>query len=118
LADAGSIAPSVPADADDTAKALHTLNLLGRNASPSRMISHFRNDNGFFRTYPAERNASFSANCNALSALLHSPNVGDYAADIVTNASFLCDLWWKGDIKDKWVGDALRFYAGASTDRP
>ncbi len=96
-------APCVPADADDTAKALLTLNLLKKQTSPESMINHFRSKYKHFLTYPGERDASFSANCNVLKALLESPDVNCYKAEVSSIASFLCDSWWSGAVKDKWV---------------
>ena len=98
------IVPSVLADADDSAKALLTLDLLGRDVLPDRMIDQFKSENGHFRTYPGERDASFSANCNVLIALLHSPNVEMYSSCISNIATFLSDAWWTGASRDKWVG--------------
>jgi aphidicolan-16beta-ol synthase/syn-copalyl-diphosphate synthase len=58
-----------------------------------------------FKTYSLERDPSFSANCNALLALLHRPNVLRFGGQIVKIVKFLCDYWWKsnGSITDKWV---------------
>ncbi|KAI0412420.1 ent-kaurene synthase [Xylaria grammica] len=56
----------VLADADDTAKIILTLTLLGRTPSPETMNSHFEADD-HFRTYIYEANGSFSTNCNNLS---------------------------------------------------
>jgi len=67
------------------------------------MIDCFKNDVNHFKTFSGERNSSFSANCNALNALLHSPDVNQYTAVIVSSANFLCDLWWSGEVSDKWV---------------
>ena len=91
------------ADADDSAKAILTLNLLGRQANAKSLTEHFRSKNGHFCTYPGERDASFSANCNVLRALLETPQVQDHAADITSILTFLCETWWSGGIRDKWV---------------
>lgn len=58
-----------------------------------------------FATYAAERNPSFSANCNILAALLHVANPDDYARHIEKAVRFLCDYWWGSDssLVDKWV---------------
>lgn len=103
-------APSVLADADDTAKAVLTLNLLERAASPDDLIEHFKTDQGHFRTYPGERDASFSANCNVLKALLHTPDVEKYESQISRITVFLCDSWWSGAVKDKWVSNEYSCY--------
>lgn len=93
------------ADVDDTARAILTLNLLGKETNPESMIYHFKSEHGHFSTYPGERNASFSANCNVLKALLESPCVKGYEMDVASITTFLCDSWWSGAIKDKWVRD-------------
>lgn len=95
----------VIADADDTAKALYALNLLGKNVRPNKLVDHFGTQSGCFRTYIGERDASLSANCNALNALLFSPNAQVFTAEIVSSANFLCGLWWRGEVKDKWVSN-------------
>ena len=97
------IAPGVLPDADDTAKTIITLSQLGEYPDPSQMIEHFRTKQGHFFTYPGERNASFSTNCNVLQSLLHSKNVQDYKSQISSITDFLCDSWWAGNTHDKWV---------------
>ena len=91
------------ADADDSAKATLTLNLLGRGVDANPLAEHFRSKNGHFCTYPGERDVSFSANCNVLRALLEAPNIYDHQTDIQRVLEFLCESWWSGAIKDKWV---------------
>ena len=98
-----SIAPSVLSDPDDTGKAIYTLNLLGRQTNPCQMIDQFKTSDGHFQTYAGERNVSFSSNCNALNALLHAPDVEIYATEIISTTKSLCDLWWRGEVDDKWV---------------
>ena len=93
----------IPADADDTAKVVLALNLLGFPTSPERLIADFENST-HFRTFKQESNASLSTNCNVLDALLHSPNPGRYVKSISKAAEYLCDAWYSGQIKDKWVG--------------
>jgi len=98
-------APLVGSDADDTAKAITTLEILGRRASPDNMIKKFE-ARDHFRTYGFERNPSFSANCNVLKALLHAqPSPNQYAAEIEKAIRFICNCWWgtHGNIADKWV---------------
>ena len=90
------------ADADDTAKTILTTNLLGIPTSPDRMIDEFEASNHFC-TYKEERNASFSANCNVLDALLHTPHPADYCGPITKVTRFLCNVWYAGRIQDKWV---------------
>ena len=83
--------------------ALITLSLLGHPLSPTRMISYFETDSGHFRTYVGERDASFSASCNVLNALVHGPEAYLYTLQIGNVASFLCDRWFSGNVQDKWV---------------
>lgn len=70
--------PSILADADDTAKAILTLHLLGRTTRLGAMIEHFRSKQGQFQTYLGERDVSFSANCNILKAMLADPRLPKY----------------------------------------
>ena len=98
-----AIAPSMLADADDTAKTILALNLLGRKVAPDRMLSYFQSKNGHFQTYVGERNPSFSANCNVLMAILHAPGLSDYSSQIESISNFLCDTWFSNAVNDKWV---------------
>ncbi|ODM14970.1 hypothetical protein SI65_09722 [Aspergillus cristatus] len=93
--------PTLMADADDTAKTIISLNVLGKRVRPDRLIEVFENG-GHFRTYAGERNPSFSANCNILSALLHSAEPEQYLREIELALRFLCDLHSSGDMRDKW----------------
>ena len=102
------IAPRIMADADDTAKAILSLNLLSiTTVKPVQMIAEFSNGIGF-RTYAAERNPSFSANCNILNVLLHSPELGEYVTPISQAANFVCYAWHSSTLKDKWVRAATQ----------
>ena len=95
-------APGLLADADDTSRSLLTLSLLGRAVDPRGMLAKF--DSGtYFRTYVGERNASFSANCNVLNTLVHLEAPSIYVAQITRAASFICDAWYAGTVRDKWV---------------
>ncbi|KAJ6438808.1 Copalyl diphosphate synthase-like protein [Purpureocillium lavendulum] len=96
-------ASSFEADADDTAKAITALHLLGHPASPAKMVEVFEADT-HFRTYQGERDPSFTTNCNVLQALLHQPDVSVYSSQVLKVAKFLCQHWWTTDgrIKDKW----------------
>jgi len=90
-------------DADDTAKSLSSLYILGRHrAKPDRLIKTF--DSGTsFQTYQAERNPSFSANCNVLIALLQSPDSRQYTETVYRIVDYLCTAWFAGSIRDKSV---------------
>lgn len=96
-------APFFEADVDDTAKTISSLNMLGRPVSPNSLIEVFEAET-HFRTYAGERDPSPTANCNALLALLHQPDVSLFSTQIHKVAKFLVDFWWKADgkIVDKW----------------
>ncbi|KAM3067355.1 hypothetical protein ACMFMG_005288 [Clarireedia jacksonii] len=96
-------APSLLADADDTAKCILTLRLLGRPVCPDAMIKQFEVAGGtHFRTYALERNGSISANCNVLNALLHCDQPNQYIHQIIKTTKYLCKSWSAGEIADKW----------------
>ena len=92
---------SVMPDADNTARALLSLQLLGpRNASPARLIETFQMQNAF-RTYADERSPSFSANCNVLLALLHCDSPKQYTRTIQGIAEYLCNAWRTDAVQDQ-----------------
>ena len=91
------------ADADDSAKAISTLNLLGRHVHAKSLVEKFWSQKGHFQNYTGERNASLSTNCNVLRALLEVPNARDHVAEITSILEFLCEAWWNGATKDKLV---------------
>ncbi|KAH8836465.1 hypothetical protein MCOR27_008909 [Pyricularia oryzae] len=95
-------APRAP-DADDTAKGLLALDLLGRHLSPDRMIKVFEGRN-HFTTFGSERDPSLTSNCHILLALLQQPDVAKYYPQIIKTANFICEYWWSSDrrIRDKW----------------
>lgn len=99
-------APLIESDADDTSKALFVLNKLGLDRPVEKMVEKFE-VKGHFQTYPAERDASFSANCNVLLALLHQKEIATYQQQILKCVRFLTRSWWNtdGPIRDKWVGN-------------
>lgn len=88
---------------DDTAKAITALTTLGRAPKPWQMLKVFETAT-HFQTYTGERDPSFTANCNVLSALLAQPDAINYGSQIQKVTKFLCDYWWRSDgkIKDKW----------------
>ncbi|KAI2642333.1 Copalyl diphosphate synthase [Xylaria nigripes] len=96
-------APFFEPDVDDTAKTISSLTMLGRPVSATGLINVFEAET-HFRTFAAERDPSPTANCNALLALLHQPDVSVYSTQILKIAKFLVDVWWKTDGKfvDKW----------------
>ncbi|KAL9086095.1 MAG: hypothetical protein Q9165_007307 [Trypethelium subeluteriae] len=96
-------APYVGADADDTAKTILSLNLMGCPTSPRTLLEEFE-DKTHFKTYQQERDPSFSANCNVLSALLHVETPSDYTIQIEKTLEFLCTTFQDSDrtVRDKW----------------
>ncbi|KAJ4150431.1 hypothetical protein LMH87_011181 [Akanthomyces muscarius] len=114
------LAPGIEADVDDTAKLITTLGYLGETVQPQRLIEVFEVQT-HFRVYQHERDASFSANCNALIALLHPGHCDMYCAQIRKLAEFLCNRKWNADacIRDKWNTSHLYsslLFAEAFTD--
>ena len=100
-------APHLAADADDTARAVMVLKSLERSTSLKPLVNEFY-ANSHFKTYPFERNPSFTTNCNALAGLLTADCMNaDFAPQIRAVSSFLCDSWWDNDglIIDKWVSN-------------
>ncbi|KAJ5753014.1 Phyllocladan-16-alpha-ol synthase [Penicillium odoratum] len=95
--------PLVCADADDTAKTILVLNLLQQQVSPDAMLKAFEADY-HFKTYPHERDASFSANCNVLLALLHTHNPSQYEPQIEKATRFLHTHFRESElnVRDKW----------------
>lgn len=98
--------PSVCADADDTAKTILVLSLLRENVLPDGMFKAFEVEN-HFKTYPLERDPSFSANCNVLLALLHLENPSQYTHQIEKATRFLFTHFRESNlnVRDKWVSD-------------
>ncbi|KAF2477643.1 Ent-kaurene synthase, partial [Lindgomyces ingoldianus] len=94
-------APSSLPDADDTAKTISALRLLGWDHSVDPMLKAFEADSSFI-TYRGERNASSSANCNILSCLLRTPEPARYTKQIVKCVTFLSKTWMENNGPDKW----------------
>ncbi|OQE38676.1 hypothetical protein PENCOP_c008G05124 [Penicillium coprophilum] len=95
--------PHVCADADDTAKAILVLQLLQQHVSLEPMLKAFEAEH-HFKTYPYERDPSFSANCNVLLALLYTDDVSQYASQIEKATRFLHTHFRESNLKvrDKW----------------
>ena len=96
--------PGVCPDADDTAKALLVLNLLEHKTSPDAMLASFETES-HFKTYPLERDPSFSANCNVLLALLHVEDPSPFTLQIDKAARFLHKHFRESpslNVQDKW----------------
>ncbi|KAK1566052.1 terpenoid cyclases/protein prenyltransferase alpha-alpha toroid [Colletotrichum navitas] len=95
-------APRAP-DADDTAKGLMALHLMGRHVAPDQMIKVFEGRN-HFTTFGSERDPSLTSNCHVLLTLLRQPDISQYYPQIIKTANFICEYWWASDgrIRDKW----------------
>ncbi|KAI9649363.1 hypothetical protein NHQ30_001938 [Ciborinia camelliae] len=93
--------PLLP-DADDKAKCILTLRLLGRPVSAEWMIANVEVKN-HFQTYAHERNGSISVNCNVLNALLHTVDPNQFIKQILSITELLCSSWSAGKIDDKWL---------------
>ena len=101
-------AKGVCSDADDTAKVLTLLNLLGIQASPDLLIRQFESQDHFF-TFSHERNPSVSTNSHVLITLLHMSQDNRYLSQIEKCVQYLCRAVWNSDglIQDKWVSILL-----------
>ncbi|KAL9097265.1 MAG: hypothetical protein Q9165_000692 [Trypethelium subeluteriae] len=67
-------APGFEADLDDTSRANIALKIIGEDLLLENLVSRFSNGvHRPFRTYDGERDPSFTANCNALIAILLDP---------------------------------------------
>lgn len=78
--------------------------MLGKPTSPAALVEHFE-DKDCFKTYPLERDPSFSANVNCLMALLQSPEPAEWTPQMLRIINFLCSRWenTRGELADKWV---------------
>ena len=103
------IAHGIEPDLDDSAESSLTLNLLGKKGLSPQILECFETST-HFKTYSKERDPSFSANCNALHALVtdmpyQSLNITKSMAAIEKITHFLCGQWWNAEKFpiDKWV---------------
>ncbi|KAF2198780.1 Ent-kaurene synthase [Delitschia confertaspora ATCC 74209] len=94
-------APFSLPDADDTAKTITILGLMGWKQSIEPMLKAFEAE-ASFRTYRGERNASTTANCNILLCLLRSAESSKYTSQIVKCVQFLVQAWMANSGPDKW----------------
>ncbi|KAI1459354.1 terpene synthase family protein [Annulohypoxylon moriforme] len=79
-------------DVDDTARALISMGLMisdSRELNIEPMINRFATKT-HYRTYPFERNPSFTANCNVLLALLRHGSMPRHIPEVIKN---LCPLY-------------------------
>lgn len=98
-------APYVEPDADNTAKAISTLCLLGHTVSPQGLIIRHE-AREYFKTYTQDRTPSFVTNCRVLKALLDLlPANSEQMPQVEKIVKFLCNYWWttNGDIEDPSV---------------
>ena len=109
-------APYVVPDADNTARSLSVLALLGRNSSLQGLNDHYETRE-YFKTHTHDRNPSFRTNCLVLKALLDlvSGNSKQTPDRVLENSkqmmqiekmvTFLCNCWWttNGRIEDQSV---------------
>ncbi|KAF7590873.1 hypothetical protein BBP40_002287 [Aspergillus hancockii] len=92
-------------DADDTSRALTTLNLQGYQISPKGLVDKFEVDHCFetFDNRMPNRVTSVSVNGNVLSSLLHSPDPSVFTAQIEKVTRFICSRWKAiGKLEDHW----------------
>lgn len=95
----------VEANADNTAKTISTLCVLGQAISPHSLnVRHEARQ--YFKTCTHERIVNFSTNCHILKALLDLlPGNSEQMYQIETTVRFLCNCWWttNGMIEDQLV---------------
>ncbi|CAJ2513955.1 Uu.00g020740.m01.CDS01 [Anthostomella pinea] len=88
-------------DADDTAKGIEAIRLLGRTTVVDALTMMFEADD-HFKTYPGERNPSLSANCNVLIALLVQDDPALHMSQIAKAASYVTSQVFSGPVNEKW----------------
>ncbi|KAK4663962.1 uncharacterized protein QC763_501300 [Podospora pseudopauciseta] len=93
-------------DADDTAKGITTLNLIGSPTPASKLVTLVdrKAKEAHFRTYAGERDASITTNCNCLTSLCASPDASQHVDVIEMAMRYLCNKWNTEPvgIRDKW----------------
>ncbi|KAE8423113.1 terpenoid cyclases/protein prenyltransferase alpha-alpha toroid [Aspergillus pseudocaelatus] len=92
-------------DADDTSRALLTLNLQGYQISPKGLVDKFEVGHCVetFDNRMPNRVNSVSVNASVLSSLLHSPDPSAFTAQIEKVARFICSRWKAtGKFEDHW----------------
>ncbi|RYP91060.1 hypothetical protein DL770_002805 [Monosporascus sp. CRB-9-2] len=93
--------PSTLPDADDTAKTIIALRILGKAFSVDPLIKAFEASDHFM-TYQGERNPSFSAKCNVLTCLLSLENPKQYSSQISKALTFICNQALTANVVEKW----------------
>jgi hypothetical protein len=95
----------VEANADNTAKTISALCLLGQAISPHSLNVRYEAPQ-YLKTCTQERIVNFSTNCHILKALLDLlPGDSEQMSQIETTVRFLCNCWWttNGMIEDQLV---------------
>jgi len=93
----------VESDADNTAKAISTLRLLGKSPSPQGLLLRFETQN-FFKTFTQDRTPRFSTNCLVLKALLDLlPGNGEQTPQVEKTIKYIANRWstTNGNIHDE-----------------
>ena len=80
-------------DADDSAKVILNLNLLGVDVGANAL------EKDHFCSYSGERDASFSANCNILKTLLRVSEVSCHKEDMAKILEYLCQSNQPGNVR-------------------
>ena len=109
-------APYVESDADNTARTISALALLGRSASPQGLIKRYETPE-YFKTYAQDKSPSFRTNCHVLKTLLDLiPENSEQMPQIQKIVAFLCNYWWttNGRIEDQSV--STKAWCRESTD--
>ena len=83
--------PGLPADADDTATALHALALCD-SPRPAEALDRYR-DARHFACFPNERTPSTSTNAHALQALGHDRQLEEWLRDMQRPDGYWLDKW-------------------------
>ncbi|MDX8036155.1 prenyltransferase/squalene oxidase repeat-containing protein [Lentzea sp. BCCO 10_0856] len=83
--------PGLPADADDTATALHALALCD-SPRPTEVLDRYR-EARHFACFPNERTPSTSTNAHALQALGHDRQLEEWLRDMQQRGGYWLDKW-------------------------
>ncbi|MCP2247395.1 prenyltransferase/squalene oxidase repeat-containing protein [Lentzea aerocolonigenes] len=83
--------PGLPADADDTATALHALALCD-SPRPTETLARYR-EARHFACFPNERTPSTSTNAHALQAIGHDRQLEEWLRDMQERGGYWLDKW-------------------------
>lgn len=95
-------APHVECDANNTARSISALGLMGTSVTAQGMIDRYETKE-FFKTFPQDRNPSFATNCLILKSFLEiSSRLHADLAQIQKLVRFISNCWWttNGPIED------------------